>query len=156
MKDLELPGYSFKIIEEDGFRKIFDPVRRIFVKLTPEEWVRQNFINYLINKLNYPAGLISVEREFKWNRLQRRTDMVVYSRDGEPLILVECKAPDVKIDGGVFDQITSYNMKLKAPVMVITNGVNHYACVADENSGGLRFLTSIPPYEEVEKFIGEL
>lgn len=153
MKELELPGYSFKIIEEDGFRKIFDPLRRKFVKLTPEEWVRQNFITYLVKILGYSQGLISVERQFRWNRLQRRSDILVHNRKGEPLILVECKAPDVKVDAEVFDQIMTYNMKLSVPILVVTNGVNHFACVIDDSEKGYRFLTAIPHFNEIDDFL---
>lgn len=156
MKQLNLPGYSFRIIEDDGFRKIFDTVRKKFVKLTPEEWVRQNFITYLVGILGYPAGLIAVERSYKWNRLTRRTDIVVHNRKGLPVIVVECKAPNVKIDSAVFDQIFSYNLKLRVPILVVTNGLVHYACLVNgEGADKCTFLESLPAYCDLPTLLGK-
>ncbi len=153
MKQLNLPGYSFRIIEEDGFRKIFDPVRKKFVKLTPEEWVRQNFITFLVRILGYPVGLISVERAFRWNRLSRRTDILVHNRKGAAVMVVECKAPDVKISAEVFDQVFSYNMKLRVPLLVVTNGISHFACRVTGESGKYQFIEKLPSYCEIDNFI---
>jgi predicted type IV restriction endonuclease len=153
LKQLNLPGYSFRIIEEDGFKKIFDQVRKKFVKLTPEEWVRQNFITYITKILGYPIGLITVERTYKWNRFSRRTDILVHNRKGEPVMIVECKAPNVKIDAAVLDQIVCYNMKFGVPLLVLTNGLNHFACVAGKESGGYTFIENIPHYCDIGSFI---
>jgi predicted type IV restriction endonuclease len=153
LNQLNLPGYSFRIIEEDGFRKIFDQVRKKFVKLTPEEWVRQNFITYLTKILGYPIGLISVEKTHRWNRFNRRSDILVHTRKGEPVMMVECKAPDVKIDAQVFDQIVCYNMKYGLPILVVTNGINHYACRTGTEQGKYSFLEHIPLYCDLGQFL---
>ena len=153
MKQLNLPGYSFRIIEEDGFKKIFDTIRKKFVKLTPEEWVRQNFITYLVRMLGYPVGLISVEKTFRWNRFSRRTDILVHNRKGVPVMVVECKAPDVRVSAEVFDQVVSYNMKLKVPLLVVTNGIAHYAIRVDGESTDYSFLEALPHYCEIESFL---
>ncbi|MBE0673874.1 MAG: type I restriction enzyme HsdR N-terminal domain-containing protein [Bacteroidales bacterium] len=153
MKQLNLPGYSFRIIEEDGFRKIFDPVRKKFVKLTPEEWVRQNFITYLVRILGYPVGLISVEKAFRWNRLNRRTDILVHNRKGVPVMVVECKAPNVRIDATVFDQVFTYNMKLDVPLLVVTNGLVHFACRVGDEPGKYTFLETLPQYCDIGSFL---
>jgi len=156
LKQLNLPGYSFRIIEEDGFKKIFDQVRKKFVKLTPEEWVRQNFITYITKILGYPVGLISVEKSHKWNRFSRRTDILVHSRKGDPVMIVECKAPDVKIDAVVLDQIVCYNMKFGVPLLVLTNGINHFACKVGEGTDKYKFLDSIPHYCDIGSFLKTL
>lgn len=148
-----MPGYSFRIIEEDGFKKIFDPVRKKFVKLTPEEWVRQNFITYLVRILGYPVGLIAVEKAFRWNRFSRRTDIMVHNRKGVAVMVVECKAPDVKITPDVFDQVFTYNMKLRVPLLVVTNGISHYACRIKIETGEYQFIESLPAYCDIVNFL---
>lgn len=128
---------------------ILDPVRRKFVKLTPEEWVRQNFIQYLVNAGKYPAGLMKVETMFSLNKLKRRTDILIHNRSGEPVMIVECKEPDVKIDDKVFDQIVNYNMEFKVPYIVVTNGIDHYACKIDHQKKTWEFLLTLPLYEDL-------
>ena len=114
LKQLNLPQYSFKITGKEGSEMILDPVRRKYVKLTPEEWVRQNFVQYLINEGKYPVGLLGIEIMFRFNKLKRRVDILVHNRSGEPVMIVECKSPDIKIDDKVFDQIVCYNMGLQS------------------------------------------
>ena len=128
---------------------ILDPVRRKYVKLTPEEWVRQNFIQYLVNEGKYPVGLMGVEVMFNLNKLKRRVDILIHNRSGQPVMIVECKEPDVKIDDKVFDQIVSYNMGLRVPYIVVTNGIEHYACKIDHEQGKWEFLLVLPLYEEL-------
>jgi hypothetical protein len=128
---------------------ILDPLRRKYVKLTPEEWVRQNFVQYLISEGKYPAGLIGVEVNFRFNKLHRRVDILVHNRSGEPVMIVECKSPDVKIDDNVFDQIVCYNMGFKVPFLVVTNGIDHYACKIDVIENKYEFLLVIPLYEDL-------
>ena len=128
MKELNLPRYSFRITGKDGNEMILDPLRRKYVKLTPEEWVRQNFVQYLINEGKYPPGLIGIEVLFKFNKLKRRVDILVHDRSGRPVMIVECKSPEVKINDKVFDQIVCYNMGYKLPYIIVTNGIDHYAC----------------------------
>ena len=128
---------------------ILDPFRRKFVKLTEEEWVRQNFLQYLVNEGKYPAGLLGVEVFFRFNKLKRRLDILVHNRLGEPVMIVECKRPDVKIDEGVFDQIVTYDMKYKVPYIVVTNGMHHYACKIDFQEMKYEYLLVIPLYEDI-------
>ena len=128
---------------------ILDPLRRRFVKLTPEEWVRQNFIQYLISCGKYPLGLIGIEMQFGHNRLKKRTDILVHNRSGEPVMIVECKAPEVPLEEKVFEQIVTYNIKLKVPYLVVTNGIHHYACKFAEDFRSWEYLNVIPLYEEI-------
>ncbi|MCX6255697.1 MAG: type I restriction enzyme HsdR N-terminal domain-containing protein [Bacteroidia bacterium] len=149
MKQLNLPQYSFKISVKEGSEMILDPVRRKYVKLTPEEWVRQNFVQYLVNEGKYPVGLLGIEVMFRLNKLKRRVDILVHSRTGEPVMIVECKSPDIKIDDKVFDQIVCYNMGFKVPYIVVTNGIDHYACIIDHEQKKYEFLLVIPLYEDL-------
>jgi len=128
---------------------ILDPLRRKFVKLTPEEWVRQNFVQYLINEGKYPAGLLGIEVLFRLNKLKRRVDILVHNRLGEAIMIVECKSADVKIDEKVFEQIATYNMKFKVPYLVVTNGLHHYACKIDHQEMKFEYLLVIPLYEDL-------
>lgn len=128
---------------------IFDPIRRKYVKFTPEEWVRQNFVQYLIQEGKYPAGLIGIEIMFNLNKLKRRVDILIHNRAGKPVLIVECKAPDIIIDDKVFDQIVCYNMGLKVPYIIVTNGMDHYACRIDHENNKYEFLLVIPLYEEL-------
>ena len=149
LKQLNLPQYSFKITGKEGREMILDRVRRKYVKLTEEEWVRQNFIQYLVNEGKYPAGLLGVETMFRYNKLKRRTDILVHNRSGEPVMIVECKSPDVIIDDTVFEQIVNYNMKFKVPYIVVTNGMVHYACKVDHREKKFEFLFVIPLYTDL-------
>jgi hypothetical protein len=149
LKQLNLPEYSFKITGKEGNEMILDPLRRKYVKLTPEEWVRQNFVQYLVNEGKYPAGLIGIEVNFRFNKLRRRVDILVHNRNGEPVMIVECKEPGVKIDDVVFDQIVCYNMRFKVPYIVVTNGIDHYACKINHNESKYEFLLVIPLYEDL-------
>lgn len=128
---------------------ILDPFRRKYVKLTDEEWVRQNFLQYLVNEGKYPAGLLGVEVYFRFNKLKRRVDILVHNRLGEPVMIVECKRPDVKIDDKVFDQIVTYDMKYKVPYIIVTNGMHHYACKIDFQEMKYEYLLVIPLYEDI-------
>ena len=128
---------------------ILDQLRRKFVKLTPEEWVRQNFVQYLINEGKYPPGLIGTEVMFRLNKLKRRVDILIHDRSGKPVMIVECKAPEVKIDDKIFDQIVCYNMQFKVPYIIVTNGMDHYACKIDHNENKYEFLLVIPLYEDI-------
>lgn len=151
MKDLNLPTYSFKLKTEDDNKKlIFDEFRKKWLVLTPEEWVRQHFVKYLVNEKGYPVGLIGIEVTFKMNSLTRRADVLVYNRVGNPILIVECKAPDVKIDNKVFDQIVEYNFKFKLNYLLVTNGIKHYACtLGGDEVPEYEFLDAIPHYTEL-------
>lgn len=149
MKQLKLPQCSFKIKESPGGRQIFDTLRAKYVALTPEEWVRQNFLNYMVTDLGYPKGLIKVEASFRLNSMLRRADILVFSRNGEPALIVECKAPEVKINQNVFDQIINYNFSYCVKYIVVTNGMQHYAAEVDQEANKIRFLDKIPDFNLV-------
>jgi len=149
LKQLNLPACSFRIKETEGSEMILDPLRKKYVKLTPEEWVRQHFIQYLIQAGGYPAGLIAVERMFRQNKLVKRIDILVHDRQGKPVMMVECKSPDTEITEVVFDQIVKYNMELKLPYIVVTNGLVNYACRVDHINKSFEYLMVIPLYKEL-------
>lgn len=146
--DLNLPAFDFKLSSgDDGIKRIFDCLRNKFVALTPEEWVRQHFVNYLITSLSYPRGLMANEVSLKLNRTSRRCDTIVYSREGRPLVVIEYKAPAVNITQSVFDQIARYNSIIGAPYMIVSNGLAHYCCRFDKSQMSYRFLHDIPRYD---------
>jgi len=150
MESLNLPTYSFNIKFQEQRKYIFDTLRKKYVLLTPEEWVRQNFLKYLIDEKKYPASLIFVEMEIKLNKLSKRCDAVIFNRNGEPLLIVECKAASVKIDQIVFDQIARYNMQLKVNYLIVTNGLNHYCCKIDFEKQSYIFLNEVPEYDQLK------
>jgi virulence-associated protein VagC len=149
LKQLNLPQYSFRVIGKEGNEMILDPLRRKYVKLSPEEWVRQNFVQYLITEGKYPAGLLGIEVMFRFNKLKRRVDILVHDRSGQPIMIVECKSTEVEIDENVFEQIATYNMKFKVPYLVVTNGMHHYACKMNHPELKFEYLLVIPLYEEL-------
>ena len=134
MLALNLPGFAPKVAEKDGKRTIFDPVRQKYVALTPEEWVRQHFVNYLITRKSYPKELLANEVLVKLNGTSKRCDTVAYNRFLEPLVIVEYKAPHINITNTVFDQIARYNMVLRVEYLIVSNGLNHYCCKIDYNN----------------------
>ncbi len=144
-----MPEYSFRIREREGFEMIFDQIRKKFVKLTEEEWVRQNFIQYLITEGKYPAGLMGVEVMYKSKGLKRRVDILVHNRKGEPVLIVECKSHAVPVDDSVRNQLGEYNMKFKVPYVIVTNGEKHYAFKFDSEKNEYDYLMAIPLYEDL-------
>lgn len=144
--ELNLPKYNAQIRNDDGLLKIHDRIRQKFVALTPEEWVRQHFINHLINNLGYPQSLIANEIGVTLNGTRRRCDSVVFNHAGKPLVIIEYKAPQVNISQKVFDQIVRYNMVLHAAYLFVSNGLAHYCCSIDYTDGSYSFLKEIPPY----------
>lgn len=149
MKKLNLPGYKFKIRESDNERFIFDKFRKKELVLTPEEWVRQNLLRFLIDEKKYPEGLVSIEAGLKLNTLNKRYDALVYSRQGEPLVLIECKAPEVTISQKVFEQILAYNKTINAPFLLVSNGMKHYFLRKDKNNT-FKFMPDMPSFMELE------
>jgi hypothetical protein len=149
LKELNLPQYSFRITGDEGREMILDPIRKKFVRLTPEEWVRQNFVRYLIEEGRYPAGLVGIEVMSAYNKLKKRVDILIHDRSGKPVMIVECKSWDVKLDEKVFDQIVCYNMGFRVPYIVVTNGIEHYACHIDKEWTKYEFLLVIPLYEDL-------
>jgi hypothetical protein len=152
LKQLNLPEYSFRIVEREGVEMILDLFRKKYVKLTPEEWVRQNFAMYLVEEGRYPLGLMGIEMQHSHNKLKRRTDILVHDRYGKPVMIVECKAPEVDLTEKVFEQISNYNMKFKVPYLVVTNGDHHYACRFSKDFTKWDYLLVIPLYEEIISF----
>lgn len=129
--------------------QIFDPLRRKYVVLTPEEWVRQHFVQYLIGHLGYPKGLISIERGTSYNTLQKRTDLCVYSTTGEALLLIECKAASVPLTQAVLQQAAVYNQTIRAKVVVVTNGLQHFCWRVDFETRQSQPLAHIPTFAEL-------
>lgn len=149
MESLNLPAYDFRTTDRDGKQLIYDRIREQYVRLTPEEWVRQHFVQYLIQELNVPRGLVAVEAAFQFQGQPRRADAIVHDQHGDPLLLVECKAPRISIGQDAFDQCARYNLVLGAPYLVVTNGQTHYACAIDLEAQDYRFLDDLPPYSDL-------
>jgi hypothetical protein len=149
MHQLNLPICELKLRKNGQKTEVFDIIRKKYLILTDEEWVRQHFVHFLINHLNYPKSLISLESGLKYNRLQKRTDIIVFGRDGKPHMLVECKSPIVKLSQEVFYQAGCYNTVIKAEYMVATNGLVHYCCSIDHLSKSVKFLDQLPVFSGV-------
>lgn len=147
MQELNLPQYQFNIKIDENRRLIFDEIRKKFIVLSPEEWVRQNIIKYLISEKKYPASLIAIETGLKYNQLQKRLDILVYDKQANPYLIVECKAPEVKISQDTFDQVARYNMAFKAKYLLVTNGLNHFCCLMDYTTNSYTFLEQLPYFE---------
>jgi hypothetical protein len=151
MQKLNLPEYSFKIRTTADKTSIFDSLRKKYVRLTPEEWVRQNFVQFLIAEKKYSPSLIAVEAGVKVNNNPQRADLVIFNRSGNPLLVAEFKAPEVKISQQTFDQIVRYNMQLKVPYLIVSNGLDHYCCKISYEDNSYAFLPEIPGFAEVLK-----
>lgn len=151
MKPLKLPAYSYRIKETPKGNLIYDPFRRKYVALTPEEWVRQHFLNYLAEVLKYPKGLIQVEAGFRLNSMLRRADILVHDRAGQPVLIVECKAPEVKINQAVFDQIINYNFSYGVKYLVVTNGITHFPGKINKELHTFVLMDHIPDYETINE-----
>ena len=145
MEKLNLPQYPIKTKEEGGKQYIFDTIRKKYLVLTPEEWVRQNFIQYLIQEKKYPATLIEIEKGLRLNELQKRVDGLVY-KDSKPFVLIEFKAPKVKITQEVFEQIGRYNSIFKVPYLIVSNGIEHYCAKINFEENSFEFLDGAPAY----------
>lgn len=155
MQKLNLPEYAFRTKIETGKHLIFDSIRKKFVVLTPEEWVRQNFIQYLKQEKKYPETLMAVEKQIKVNRQQRRFDLLIYSRNGQPILIAEFKAPGVKITQEAFDQVVRYNMALRVERVIVSNGLQHFACEIDYEKNSFAYLPEIPEFCERCKTDGQ-
>jgi hypothetical protein len=147
VQNLNFPTYSFRFKNSENKRLIFDAVRKKFVVLQPEEWVRQHCIQFLIHEKKYPKSLINVEKELTIHTLKKRYDIVVFNPDGSIHLIVECKAPLITIDQNTFDQIARYNLELNASYLMVTNGINHYYCQMDFEQERYSFLKDIPDYK---------
>ncbi len=143
---LNLPEYPFRIRQETDEMYIFDEIRKKFLLLTPEEWVRQHLLQFLIRDKKYPRSLIKLEGGLKLNSLQKRTDILLYNSAGEKVLLVECKAPSVKISQDTFDQIARYNFVHRVKWLLVSNGLHHFCCEIDFENRSYRFLEELPEY----------
>ena len=146
MQKLNFPSYNFRFKNSENKVAIFDDIRKKFIILTPEEWVRQHTVQFLMQEKNYPKSYINVEKLIKVNDLHKRYDVVVFCPDGELFLLIECKAPEVKITQETFDQIARYNLTLKANYLMVTNGLIHYFCQMDMEKEAYIFLTDLPNF----------
>ncbi len=146
---LNLPEYTFKIKTENGSEKIFDERRKKYVALTPEEWVRQHFLEYLVAEKRFPSSLIGVETVVKYNGMSKRTDAVVHDRAGRPAVIVECKAPGIALSEETVYQAARYNFQLQAGYLIITNGLKHYCLKMDYEKKSFGFIPEIPLWEDI-------
>ena len=153
MKELNFKNYPFRIKKVDNKLWIYDVVRRKYVVLQPEEWVRQHVINFLIEEKGYPKSLINVEKILVVNGLTKRYDVVVFSRRGVILVAVECKAPTRTITQQTFDQIARYNLVLNAKYLMVTNGLHHYYCQMDYSNQKYLFLNDLPHYNDLTEWL---
>ena len=146
MQKLNLPNYKFRLKSSENKTLIFDNLRKKYMVLTPEEWVRQHFVQFLIDEKKYPVSLIALEKQLVINNRKKRTDILVFNKEGNHEIVVECKAPSIKITQDTFDQIARYNLKLKANFLIVTNGLEHFYCKMDFEKETYVFLKEIPDY----------
>jgi len=146
MQQLNFPPYRFRFKNTENTTFIFDVVRKKFVVLQPEEWVRQHTLQYLIEQKKYPKSLINVEKQLTINNLKKRTDIIVFKPNGDLNILIECKAPSIPLTQTTFNQIAIYNLKLNANYLMVTNGLQHYYCQINQQKEKYNFLTEIPDF----------
>jgi predicted type IV restriction endonuclease len=143
---LNLPTANFSLRKDQGKVWIFDMIRKKYVVLTPEEWVRQHFVHYLINDLKYPRSLFRLEGALTYNSLQKRSDILIRDREGKPWMLIECKSPAIKLTQKAFNQIAVYNMTIGASFLAVTNGMVHYCCPAPQAGEDAKFADAFPAF----------
>lgn len=146
MTQLNLPDYQHKTKKEGEKDFIFDPIRKKYILLTPEEWVRQNIVQYLIKEKNYPIGRFGIECSLTLNTLKKRCDIIIYDSKGQALLIIECKAPNITINQKVFDQIIRYNIKFRVQYLFVSNGMEHFCCKINFDTNESKFLKEIPDY----------
>nr|WP_294795737.1 type I restriction enzyme HsdR N-terminal domain-containing protein [uncultured Mucilaginibacter sp.] len=149
LQALNLPPHPFKITEVNGQLTLFDEIRKKTIIITPEEWVRQHFVQFLIKEKKYPKTLIKLEGGHKLHGMQKRSDIIIFNKEGRKILMVECKAPGVTINQKVFEQIARYNMVHKIELLAVTNGLQHYFCVINFEDGSFRFIEQLPVYAGV-------
>lgn len=152
MRQLNLPPYKLRLKHDKGKACIFDILRRKYVALTPEEWVRQHFVHYLLEHKGYPKGLLCNEIELRIGEKKLRCDTLLYNKALQPQMIIEYKAPDIEITQRVFNQITAYNMLLHVDYLAVSNGLQHYCCRMDYSNQHYEFLNDIPAYEELKSY----
>lgn len=150
MVSLNLPSFDIKIVQIDGNFHVFDTYRKKYLLLTPEEWVRQHFINLLVKHYQYPSGLLKMEGGLKYHQLKKRTDIVVFDTQGNPFLLVECKAADVPLNQAVVEQASRYNRVLKCPYVVVTNGMKTYCFKVDFENNAINQCQDLPIFPKNE------
>ena len=146
MYKLNLPSYDFKLKKAENRVWIFDVIRKKFIVLTPEEWVRQHFVNYLVSEKKYPRSLLKIEGGLVYNQLQKRSDIVIFNRQGEPWMIVECKAPSIQLSHSALAQASVYNSKLKAQYLSVTNGLVHLCAHIDWEERKTTLLEQMPTF----------
>lgn len=146
MLQLNLPTYNFRIKKENEKFFIFDGQRKRYVSLTPEEWVRQHFIRFLVEEKNFPASFLAIEKQLSVNGMKKRCDAILYNELAKPIMIIEFKAPNVAITQQTFDQVAVYNSKLKVDYFMISNGLEHYCCKVNTESANYEFFPGIPSY----------
>lgn len=149
MQALNLPDHGVKLRHDADGDRVWDPLRKKWLVCTPEEWVRQHLLNHLLIDLGCPASLTGLERTLTLNGLTKRADIVVHDPAGKALLLVECKAPNVRIDQRVFEQAARYNVVLRVPYLMVSNGLVHYCCRVEHSTGSVDFLPKVPPFGEM-------
>lgn len=149
MQQLHFPAYKFRFKSSENKISIFDEIRKKFVILTPEEWVRQHVVQFLIQAKKFPKSHINVEKVLELNNTKKRYDVVIYNKNGSIFLIVECKAPQIQISQATFDQIARYNLSLNATFLMVTNGLDHYYCQLDYKNEKYHFLEEIPDYQNI-------
>jgi type I site-specific restriction endonuclease len=144
MWQLNLPEYNFRIKKQNEKLQIFDSQRKRYVSLTPEEWVRQHFIRFLIEAKGYPAAYLAIEKQLNMNGMKKRCDAILYNNEAKPIMIIEFKAPTVPISQATFDQVAVYNAKLKVDFFIISNGIEHYCCRVNTETTRYEFFPEIP------------
>lgn len=149
MQSLNFPPYSIQVRQEEGREMVFDPIRKLWVALQPEEWVRQHVLVFLQEDRRVPAGLIAVEKGFTFQGKPYRADVIVHNREGKPALMVECKAPDVPVSQATFDQVATYNRVIRASYLYVTNGLQHFCSKIDWNRQSYEFISSVPGFDDL-------
>ena len=149
MLQLNLPQYSFRIKKQNEKLVIFDSQRKRYVALTPEEWVRQNFIHFLIEEKGYPAAYLAIEKQLNMNGMKKRCDAILYNEHALPFLIIELKAPNVAISQATFDQVAVYNAKLKVDFFIISNGIEHFCCKVNLETARYEFFPEIPDFNQI-------
>jgi type I site-specific restriction endonuclease len=149
MLQLNLPQYSFRIKKQNEKLVIFDSQRKRYVALTPEEWVRQNFIHFLIEEKGYPAAYLAIEKQLNMNGMKKRCDAILYNEHAQPFLIIELKAPNVAISQATFDQVAVYNAKLKVDFFIISNGIEHFCCKVNLETARYEFFPEIPDFNQI-------
>lgn len=149
MLQLNLPEYNFRIKKHNEKLLIFDTQRKRYVALTPEEWVRQHFIRFLIEVKAFPAALLAVEKQVNMNGMKKRCDAILYNKDAKPILIIELKAPNVSISQATFDQVAVYNAKLKVDFFMISNGIEHFCCKVNVETARYEFFPEIPEFSQI-------